>query len=119
MVAALGQHCLDAVFLPHIAFAQKLDLDAVVRSQPLGVFPQRVAKRLGEPGVVEDPDLTLVQIRGHTLGKADFRECAEKQDPVPAGKYPGDLRRVAFSQQRQAHSSMIIKTTCLVPATPG
>ena len=30
-----------------------------------------------------------------------------------------DLRRVAFRQQRQAHSGIVNKTTCLVPATPG
>jgi hypothetical protein len=119
MVAALGQHRLDPVFLPHVAFAQELDLDPVLSRQSLGILAQRVAKRLGELGIVEDPDLSLVQIRGHPLGKADLRQRAEQQEPVPAGKHPRDLRRVAFRQQRQAHSGIIVKITCLVPATPG
>ncbi len=110
MVAALGQHRLDPIFLANVVFAQELDLDPVLGGQPFGVLAQRVAKRLGELGIVEDADLALVQIRGHALGKADLRQRAEQQYPVPAGKHPGDLRRVTFGQQRQAHSGMSVKS---------
>jgi len=110
MVAALGQHRFDPIFFPDIAFAQELDLHPAFRCQPFGIVAQRVAKRLGELGIVEDPDLALIQIRGHALGKTDFRQRAEQQSPVPAGKHPGDLRRVTFRQQRQAHSGMSVES---------
>jgi len=98
MIAAFGQHRLNPIFLAHIAFAQVLDLDAVFRRQALGILAQRVSIRLGELGVVEDPDLPLVQIRSHALGKADLRQRPKQQDPIPAGKHPRDLRCVAFRQ---------------------
>src|SRR5215469_448306 len=107
MVAALSENFLDPIFLAKVAFAHKLDVAAVFRRQPLGILPQPVAERLGEPRVVENADVALVQVRGHALGKADPRQRAEQQDPIPAGKRPRDLRCVAFRQQRQAHSGII------------
>src|SRR5215831_19426959 len=77
------------------------------RRQPLGILPQPVAERLGEPRVVENADVALVQVRGHALGKADPRQRTEQQDPIPAEKRPCDLGCVAFRQQRQAHSGII------------
>ena len=96
MIAALGENVLDPIFLAKVAFAQELDVDPVFRCQPLGILPQPVAERLGEPRVVENADLPRVQIRGHALGKADPRQRAEQQDPIPARKRPRDLRCVAF-----------------------
>src|SRR5262249_28161791 len=84
-----------------------LDVAAVFRRQPLGILPQPVAERLGEPRVVENADVALVQVRGHAFGKADPRQRAEQQDPIPAGKRPRDLGCVAVRQQRQAHSGLI------------
>src|SRR5215471_9050784 len=107
MVAALSENFLDPIFLAKVAFAHKLDVAAVFRRQPLGILPQPVAERLGEPRVVENADVALVQVRGHALGKADPRQRAEQQDPIPAGKRPRDLGCVAFRQQRQAHSGII------------
>src|SRR5215471_5413674 len=107
MVAALSENFLDPIFLAKVAFAHKLDVAAVFRRQPLGILPQPVAERLGEPRVVENADVALVQVRGHALGKADPRQRAEQQDPIPAEKRPRDLGCVAFRQQRQAHSGII------------
>src|SRR5215468_4009085 len=107
MVAALSENFLDPIFLAKVAFAHKLDVAAVFRRQPLGILPQPVAERLGEPRVVENADVALVQVRGHALGKADPRQRAEQQDPIPAGKRPRDLGCVTFRQQRQAHSGII------------
>ena len=98
MIAAFGQYLLDPIFLPHVAFPQKLDLDPVVRRQAFGILTQRVAEWLGEHGIVEDLDLSLVQIRCHALGKADLRQRAKEQYPVPEGRRPRDLGRVAFRQ---------------------
>jgi hypothetical protein len=107
MVAALGENFLDPIFLAKVAFAHKLDVAAVFRRQPLGILPQPFAERLGEPRVVENADVALVQVRGHALGKADPRQRAEQQDPISAEKRPRDLGCVAFRQQRQAHSGII------------
>src|SRR5262245_18528256 len=65
MVAALSENFLDPIFLAKVAFANKLDVAAVFRRQPLGILPQPVAQRLGEPRVVENADVALVQVRGH------------------------------------------------------
>ena len=121
MIAALGDNLLDPIFLAKVAFAQKLDVDPVVRRQALGILPQPVAERLGKPRVVENADVALVQIRGHALGKTDPRQRAKQQDAVPAGKCPRDLGCVTVRQQRQAHSGIISwwRRPCLVPAMPG
>jgi hypothetical protein len=93
MIAAFGQHRCDPIFLPHVAFAQKLDLDPVLRRQSLGISAQRVPKRLGELGIVEDPDLPLVQIRSHVLGKADLRQRAAKLQAAADRLSPEIIRK--------------------------
>ena len=77
MIAPLGEDLLDPVFLSHVALAQELDLHPVFPRQTLGILAQDVAKWLGKPGIVEDPNLVLIQIRGHALGKADLRQGAK------------------------------------------
>ncbi len=59
---------LHPVFLANTALAQEVDLDPVFGRQSFGVLPKRVPERLGELRVVEDPNLPLVQLRGHPLG---------------------------------------------------
>jgi hypothetical protein len=96
MIASLGQDLLHPVFLPHIPLAEELDLDPAVGRQPFGVLAKLVPERLCELRVVEDPDLSLVQIRGHSLRVADLRQRAEDQHPIPATQYSRDLMRVPF-----------------------
>jgi hypothetical protein len=62
MIASRGQDLLDPVFLPHIAFAEELDLDPVLGRQPFGVLAQLVPDGLGEARIVEDLDLVFVQV---------------------------------------------------------
>jgi len=52
MISPLDQHCLDSIFLPNVAFAEILDLDAVLGCQSLGILAQRVAKCFGKPRIV-------------------------------------------------------------------
>ncbi len=98
MIPPLGQDLLDAVFVADIALAEKLDLDSVVGRQPLGILAKLVAERLGEFRIVEDPNLALVQIRGHPSGIADLWQGAEQQDAVPTTQYSGDLVAVISRQ---------------------
>ncbi|MCZ2074887.1 MAG: hypothetical protein LC130_07785 [Bryobacterales bacterium] len=98
LLPAQGENLLHPVFLPHIALAQKLNLDPVGRRQPLGVLAQLISKRFSKPRVVEDPDLPLVEERRHPLGVADLRQCAEYQHPVPTTQHSRNLILVPFRQ---------------------
>jgi hypothetical protein len=118
-LSPLGEDFFDPILLPHIPLAEEFDLDPVIRCQSLGVLAQCTPERFGELGLVEDPDLPFVRIRCHALSKTDLRQRAKQQDPVPAGEHPSDLRRVAFRQQCQAHSGMILKTGLFGSAYAG
>jgi len=98
VLPALGQDLLDPVFFPHIAFAEKFDPDSAVPRQPLGVFPQLLAERFGEPGIIENSHLPGIQIRCHPLGVADLWQRAENQHPVPTTQYSRDLILMPFRQ---------------------
>src|ERR1035441_10348789 len=109
LFAPLRQGLFDAVFLAEVFLANVLDLDAVVGRQLLGVLPQSVPEGLGEAWIVENPDLVLVQVRSHPVGKADLGKRTEHQQAVEARENTRDLRGVAFRQQRQAHSGIIVE----------
>src|ERR1039457_7126310 len=109
LFAPLRQDLFDAVFLAVDFLADVLDLDAVVSRQLLGVLPQSVPEGLGEAWIVENPDLVLVQVRSHRVGKADLGKRTEHQQAVEARENTRDLRGVAFRQQRQAHSGIIVE----------
>jgi hypothetical protein len=57
-----------------------------------------VPERLREFRIVENPDISHVQKRGHSSRKTDPRQGAEDQHPVPAAQYTGNLRGVTFRQ---------------------
>ena len=98
LLTPAGQNLLHPVFLPEVPFADELDLDSCFDSHLLGVLTNPVTEWLGELGIVEYPDLPLVPKRRHPPGKADLRQRAEYQHPVPATQHSGYLRRVTFRQ---------------------
>ena len=73
----MKRHFLHSLVFPEVPLADELDLDAGLSCQPLGVFSQLVAQRLGETLVVEDSHLALVAIGIHSARKADLRQCSE------------------------------------------
>src|SRR5207253_205872 len=66
-----------------------------------------VPERLGESGVIEDPDVSLAQKRGHPSRKTDLRQGSENQHPVPATQHTRDLVPVPFRQQLDGHFGII------------
>jgi len=61
MLAAFSERLFDAVLFAEVPFADELDFDATVRCQLLCVLANAVPERLGEPGIVENPDVSLEQ----------------------------------------------------------
>jgi hypothetical protein len=57
MLPASFEYFLHQVFLPEVPLANELDLQARLRRQTLGGFPEPVAEWLGELRIVEDPYL--------------------------------------------------------------
>ena len=112
---ALGQHGFDQCLLAYRLLADMFDLDTVFFGQPFRVLSQFIAKPLRETWVVEDPYLVGVQVRGHPLGETHVGQSAKHQNAVIAGKHPGYLVRMPFSEERHSHSG-IIMDACLVPA---
>ena len=86
------------VFLPEVPLADELDLDSSLGRHLLRVLANLVAEWLGELRVVEYPDLPLVQKRCHARRKADLRQRAKDQHPVPTAQHSGNLRSVTFRQ---------------------
>src|SRR5881227_280698 len=107
MLAALGERLFHAILFAEVPFADELDLDASVRCQLLRVFANAVPERLGESGVIEDPDVSLEQKRGHPSRKTDLRQGSENQHPVPATQHTRDLVPVPFRQQLDGHFGII------------
>ena len=71
------QDLLHTIFLPEVALADELDLDASVRRHLFSVLPNPVPKRVGELRVVEDANFPLKQKRRHSPCKADPRQGAK------------------------------------------
>ena len=61
MLAAFGERLFDALLFSEVPFADELDLHARIRCQLLRVFAYAVPERLGESGVIENPDVSLEQ----------------------------------------------------------
>ena len=57
MLAALGKRLFDPVLFAEVPLADELDLNASVRRQLLGILANALPERLGELGVVENPDV--------------------------------------------------------------
>src|ERR1039457_4623138 len=92
MLAALLQKLFDPVFLPKaLLSAHKLDRHPLFGGDPLHVCPQRLAQRLGPLGVIEDPELVLVEVVGHPAGVTPAGHRPLDDDPVVAGENPSDL----------------------------
>ena len=96
MLAAFRQYLFHPIFFPEVPLADELDLDASLRRHLLGVLPNPVPERLGELRIVENPNLPLKQKRCHSSGKADPRQGAENQHPVPATQHAFNLCRVSL-----------------------
>ena len=96
LLTAPGQNLFHPVFLAEVPLADELDLDSRFDRHLLRVLANPVAERLGELRIVEYPDLPLVQKRRHPSGKADLRQRAENQHPVPTAQHAGNLGGVSF-----------------------
>ena len=98
-ISAFCKDLLYPIFLPHIPFAQELDLDAVFGSQPFGVLAKLIPERFGKARIIEDPDLSLVQARGHSLRVADLRKRAEDEHAIrrPSTPRSDQVRSVSSS----------------------
>jgi hypothetical protein len=59
MIAAFGRHFIDTIFLSEVLLADKFNLDSIVGSQSLGVFPQLIMEGFGQPGIIDDPRFGL------------------------------------------------------------
>ena len=68
----------DPVFLTEVLLTDVFDLDAVSRSQFLGVVPDLIPEWLGKARIIEDPDIAGVQQRGHPFRIANLRKRAEQ-----------------------------------------
>src|ERR1017187_4504071 len=77
MLSSLCQYCFREIFFPNVPLADELGLYACLRRHLFGIFTNPVAERFGELRVVEDPDIPLVQKRGHPAREADPRQCPE------------------------------------------
>src|SRR4051794_22910614 len=107
MLAAFGKRLFNALLFAEVPLADELDLHARVRCQFLGVFANAVPERLREPGIVENPNVSLEQKGGHPSGKTDLRQGSENQHSVPATQYARNLVPVPFRQQLDGHSGII------------
>ena len=98
LLTSACQNLFCPVFLPEVPLADELDLDSSLGRHLLRVLANLVAEWLGELRVVEYPDLPLVQKRCHARRKADLRQRAKNQHPVPTAQHSGNLRSVTFRQ---------------------
>lgn len=93
------QDLTDPLLLAEIVLPDELDRKTGLGSQPLGVFPDLVAKRFGPFGVVEDPDAVGIQKAGHALGIANAGNRAGDHNPIPAGEHSCNFVRVPLEKQ--------------------
>jgi hypothetical protein len=97
------QNGLYPVFLAEVLLADVVDLQTVGRSQFFCIDLDSIGQWPGKLREIEDPDPPFAQICRHPLGIAEHRQRPLHDHPVKAGQHPGDLLRMAFGQQCQAH----------------
>ena len=108
LLTPAGQNLFHPVFLPEVPLADELDLDSRFGRHLLRVLANPVAERLGELRIVEYP--IFLSYRNDVIpGKADLRQRAENQHPVPTAQHSGDLGGVTLRQQFNAHSGIITR----------
>ena len=99
VIAALGQHLLDAVLLSGCGAAHELDLHPVLLRDALRVVANLVTQRLGPARVVEDADVVRRQVARHAVGEAQAGQRSLHHDPIPAVKDPCDLVGVPIEKR--------------------
>src|SRR3954447_1454425 len=97
MLSAFRQYLFHPILFPEIALTDELDLNSRFRRHSLGVLSNPVPERLGELWIIENPDPPLKQERCHSTGKADPRQRAENQHPVPTTQHAFNLCGVSLS----------------------
>jgi hypothetical protein len=98
MLTPAGENLFHPIFLPKIALADELDLNARCGRHFLGVLTDPVAEWLGKLPLVEDPNLSLRQKRSHPFGKTDSGQGTKDQHPIPTPQYSRDLIPMPISQ---------------------
>lgn len=108
--------------------ADELDRQAVLGAHTLGVVADRLTQRLGEGGVVEDPDVALAQLPRHRLSMRDIGQRSLDEDAVEARDHATDGASLAFGQHGSARQESSILSSrlpgppasrsALVPAMP-
>src|SRR6476620_9860185 len=102
-----GQRLFNAIFFADVPLADELDLNASAYCQLLRLFANTVPERLGESGIVEDPDISLKQKGRHPSRKTDLRQGSENEHPVPATQHTRDLVSVPVPSTAQAPFGII------------
>lgn len=67
--------------------------------EPFSITADPIAQRLGEPGVVEDPDAVRLEVRCHPSAMPKTRKTAVYDDAIPAGEDSHDIVLVALEQR--------------------
>lgn len=67
-MSTLGKDFLDPFFFAKARHAYEFDLDTIFPRELFCILTNLVAQRLGKPGVIEDPNVLRIQVRGHAIG---------------------------------------------------
>src|SRR6202007_2614546 len=98
MVPAYGKYLGDDVFLANLLLGNVFYADASRTGQFGSAVAHAITKRCGKSRIVEDPDLPRRKKPHHTLRIAGPGQRAGDDDPVVAGKHPGEALAVTLRQ---------------------
>src|ERR1019366_8893934 len=97
---------LNLVGLANAAPTNELDGDVVFGRDALGMFSQPIAQWLGKLRVVEDADLTRVQVVGHCLRVAKVWNRSLDDQPVIAAEDAHDMIGKSVGRQLRTHRTL-------------
>lgn len=101
-MSTLGKDFLDPFFFAKARHAYEFDLDTIFPRELFCILTNLVAQRLGKPGVIEDPNVLRIQVRGHAFGMAKSRQSSLQNHPIKTRDNATNLVSMSFQQRCHA-----------------
>ena len=98
MIAAFSEDGLDAFLFAEILFLDKIDFQAVLSCNCLGVLTQHIAQLLGPLGKIKNTDIVVVEPAGCGACIANIHQGAGDNNTVVARERKGNLVCMAFNK---------------------